>query len=78
MRDTLESDTSHKTLGADGSRNTLVSADATDKKYKTKGESIDERMKSNMTVGSKQIELSKKELQSKIKLKFSTNVTSLN
>ena len=53
MRDTLESDTSHKTLGADGSRNTLVSADATDKKYKTKGESIDERMKSNMTVGSK-------------------------
>ena len=53
MRDTLESDTSHKTLGADGSRNTLISADATDKKYKTKGESNDERMKSNMTVGSK-------------------------
>ena len=53
MRDTLESDTSHKTLGADGSRNTLISADATDKKYKTKGESNDERMKSNMTIGSK-------------------------
>ena len=53
MRDTLESDTSHKTLGADGSRNTLISADVTDKKFKTKGESNDERMKSNMTVGSK-------------------------
>ena len=53
MRDTLESDTSHKTLGADGSRNTLISADVTDKKYKTKGESNDERMKPNMTGGSK-------------------------
>ena len=53
MRDTLESDTSHKTLGADGSRNTLVSVEATDKKYKTKGESNDGRMKPNMTVGSK-------------------------
>ena len=53
MRDTLESDSSHKTLGADGSRNTLDPADVADKKYKTKGDSNDERIKSNMTVGSK-------------------------
>ena len=42
MRNRLDTDMSHRTLGADGSRNTLISADATDKKFKTKGEQYEE------------------------------------
>ena len=43
MRNRLDTDMSHMTLGADGSRNTLISADATDKKFKTKGEQYEEQ-----------------------------------